>query len=105
MELKNRFHEEDKARVWTYRPYCQECGSNRLCSLHHICGTISDSILNSIMLCNIHHKKADGHNVSDRKFQQRYIKMTLKIAKEEGYILVDRDKEFLDFCSKNNIVL
>lgn len=105
MVLKNRFKEEDKIRVWSQKQYCQDCGSNQNCSLHHILGTISDSILNSIMLCYKCHKIADGHNVSDTKFQQKYLNITLITIKEECYSLVKRDFVFIDICKDRGLVI
>lgn len=72
-----------------------------MCSLHHIYGTCSDSILNSIMLCHPCHVMADGHNVSDSEFQQKLTDYTATIVKREHYILVDRDKKFLDDTNRN----
>jgi 5-methylcytosine-specific restriction endonuclease McrA len=105
MKLQNRFKEDDKIRVWSQKQYCQECGSNQNCSLHHICGTESDSIINSIMLCYKCHKIADGHNVSDIKFQQRYINKTLVIIREECYEWVERDRVFINNCIVKGMVL
>lgn len=78
MKLKNRFKEIDKQRFWIDHAYCVICLSNRMCSLHHIFGTSSSSILNSSMLCMKHHRYADGHNVSDKKFQKKLLRITLK---------------------------
>ena len=94
MILKNRFKEEDKIRVWGSNPYCAICGSNYICSLHHILGTESDSILNSVMLCINHHKEADGHNVSDQKYQAPLLQYTLRQALKEGYELTKKDIHF-----------
>ena len=108
MILSHRFKEEDKCRVWTGREYCQVCGSNQNCSLHHIIGCKednSDSILNSIMLCNKCHKEADGHNVSDISFQEKYINITLKVADSEFYDWVKRDFLFIENCQKKGMVL
>ena len=109
MQLANRFKEEDKIRVWSQHQYCQDCGSNQVCSLHHIVGTRSDSILNSIMLCHKCHKKADGYNIGNnresRQFQFRYINMTMGVAIEEGYVLVERDDIFLKICVEDGFML
>lgn len=105
MQLKNRFKEEDKIRVWSQRQYCQLCGSNAVCSLHHILGTESDSILNSIMLCHKCHKYADGHNVSDTLYQSSLINITLVIVKDEEYEFVQRDLDFIKTCEQKGIVL
>ena len=109
MKLANRFKDEDKIRVWSQRQYCQNCGSNQVCSLHHILGTCSDSILNSIMLCHKCHKTADGfnigHNIESRIFQGRYLNLTLAVARDECYEYVKRDYDFEKHCVKIGIVL
>lgn len=96
MKLANRFKEEDKHRVWEDHKFCAKCGSNQNCSLHHIVGTESDSILNSIMLCYTHHKEADAHNVSDVEFQAPMAQYTIKLALREQYRFVDRDIKFYE---------
>ena len=98
MRLANRFKEEDKLRVWSQHQYCAICLSNQNCSLHHILGTSSDSILNSIMLCYEHHKEADGHNISDVEYQKPLLQYTIKLALKEGYEFNQNDLEFY----KNN---
>jgi len=65
MKLNNRFPEEEKIRCWIDYQYCILCGSNQMCSLHHIDGCKQDyhrSIFNSAMLCHDCHKIADAHN-------------------------------------------
>lgn len=63
MQLKNRYSDEDKMRVWGDHPYCARCSSNQMCSVHHVFGTESDDIRKSIMLCYNCHKYADTVNV------------------------------------------
>lgn len=94
MLLKNRFKEEDWHRVWEDHKFCAECGSNQNCSLHHIKSTESDSILNSIMLCHEHHKIADGHNQSDKKFISKYLKYTIRQALKNDYQFTENDVNF-----------
>ena len=101
MILSKRFKEIDKHRVWEDHKFCAKCGSNQNCSLHHILGTVSDSILNSIMLCYEHHKEADGHNVSDKEFQAPLLQYTIKQALKEDYKLKIEDL----FFYKTNILL
>jgi hypothetical protein len=101
MQLKNRFKEEDKFRVWIDHQFCSICNSNQNCSLHHILGTCSDSILNSSMLCHIHHKEADGHNVSDKEYQAPLLQYTMRQVLKTNYELTKKDIEFY----KSNIDL
>lgn len=94
MKLKNRFSEEDKISVWSQHQFCAICKSNQNCSLHHILGTRSSSILNSIMLCYLHHKEADGHNVSDIEYQKPLLQYSIKQALKENYSFKEKDIEF-----------
>lgn len=94
MLLKNRFREEDKIRVWVDHPFCAICTSNQQCSLHHILGTVSDSILGSIMLCGAHHREADCHNVSDTEYQAPLLQYTMRQVLKSGYELTKKDTDF-----------
>lgn len=97
MKLSNRFKEEDKQIVWQHHPYCVICKSNDKCSLHHIFGCKeknNNSIINSIMLCHKHHKEADGHNVSNRKYQSYLFSLSIPIILNSGYKLKKRDALF-----------
>lgn len=100
MKLKNRFSEEDKMRAWIDHPYCALCDSNQNCSLHHIDGTETDSILSSIMLCVTHHKEADGHNVSDEEYKTVLMRHSLPIVLNSGYVLTDKDYDYLKTVEK-----
>ena len=77
MKLKSRFSEEDKAKYWIDHPFCAICGSNQMCSLHHIYSTDSDDIKTSIMLCHRHHKMADGFNVRGGKEGEEFRKWAI----------------------------
>jgi hypothetical protein len=101
MQLKARFNEEDKFRVWIDHPFCAypnedgtECMSNKNCSIHHICSTDSDSIITSIMLCEPHHLEADCHNRSDKKYQSKLLRATLTYILTTDYNLTQKDLEF-----------
>ena len=100
MILKNRFKEEDKIRVWVDHQFCALCTSNKICSLHHIDGTVSDSIYGSIMLCFLCHKNADGHNVSDEKFKEKLTSYTLGVITKSNYEIVKRDVVYLESIKK-----
>jgi hypothetical protein len=101
MKLANRFDDVDKQRVWLDHQFCSICSSNQICSLHHILGTCSSSILNSIMLCFKHHKEADGHNVSDKEYQSPLLQYTMRQVLKTNYELTKKDIEFY----KSNIDL
>jgi hypothetical protein len=104
MKLANRFDDVDKQRVWLDHQYCVKCGSNQICSLHHVTGSKmpnTDSILNSSMLCHIHHKEADGHNVSDKEYQSPLLQYTMRQVLKTNYELTKKDIEFY----KSNIDL
>lgn len=98
MKLSNRFKDIDKQRVWIGHEYCSICMSNQMCSIHHILGTVSDSILNSVMLCHDHHKEADGHNVSDKEYQAPLLQYTMRQVLKSGYELTKKD---IDFYQEN----
>lgn len=99
MQLKNRFSEVDKIRVWGDHPYCAICLSNENCSIHHIDSTISDSILGGVMLCGSCHRIADGHNVSDEKFKERLTRLALKKVLTSGYKLQKNDYEYMEMIA------
>jgi hypothetical protein len=97
MQLSHRFKEIDKHRVWEDHKFCVLCGSNRGCSLHHVMSCkrdIDSSILNSSMLCDRHHREADGHNVSDAEYQSNLLQITIRIVLRSGYTLTKKDIEF-----------
>lgn len=100
MQLQHRFEEEDKARVWVYHPYCAVCQSNQNCSLHHCYGCkekYTDSICNAVMLCERHHREADGHNIhtTGDPFRINLLGIALRQIAKVGYEFKERDKMFL----------
>jgi len=100
MKLSNRFKDIDKQRIWLDHQYCAITGLNEMCSLHHIYGTLSDSIFNSIMLTHDEHKKADGENTAEtgNKRRQRYLNYTFNlIKKNSNYQIQDKDRKFLEW--------
>lgn len=92
MKLLHRFSEEDKARYWSSHQFCGLCGSNQMCSLHHIESGKSADIHNSIMLCHVCHKKADSFNVrggiEGKKLRDKMLAYTKRwiISVESEYI-------------------
>lgn len=100
MQLKNRFKEIDKMRVWLDHPYCVLCGSNQGCSLHHIDGCKNKehgSIYNSSMLCTIHHKIADGHNTNSplsKEFRDNLRKITFAKVIRSNHINNQNDENY-----------
>jgi hypothetical protein len=94
MRLANRFKEEDKISVWLYHPYCAICNSNQGCALHHIDGTVTDSILSSIMLCDVCHIEADAHNVSDEEYKINLMTYSLPIIFKSNYQMKERDYKY-----------
>lgn len=98
MKLNNRFKEEDKIRIWVDHQYCALCRSNEGCSLHHIDGCkkkCHSSILNSIMLCGVCHKDADGHNVSDEEYKAKLSAYSFKWI-IPIYKLEEIDREYME---------
>jgi len=99
MKLRNRFSEEDKIRYWVDHQYCAICKYNRGCSLHHIDGTVSSSIYNSIMLCDNHHREADTHNTDSplsKDFRGALRQYTYRLVKSIGREDNQNDKKYLN---------
>ena len=102
MKLRNRFKEEEKIRWWVEHKFCAICKSNQNCSLHHIDGTISSSIYNSIMLCHNHHREADSHNTDSplssdyraklRAYTKRHLERQGKVPDENDRNYISRYK-------------
>lgn len=101
MKLKNDFDREEIVRLWDFQNWCEVCKSNEMVSYHHIRGRTSSSVMNSIPLCITCHKEADGHNVSDKEFQDKLLKYTKKRADILGYKLKEKDKDFLNDTKRN----
>lgn len=98
MKLRNRFSEADKLRIWSGHQYCTLCKSNQNCSLHHIDGTASSSIYNSVMLCHNCHKKADSHNTDSplsADFRKKLREYTYKLIQKEGYTNTANDEDYI----------
>ena len=98
MKLKNRFSDADKIRIWVDHQFCAVCKSNQNCSLHHIDGTVSSSIYNSVMLCHLHHKEADTHNtqsVLSQEFRATLREYTFKHIQKQGYTNTPNDEQYL----------
>ena len=62
MILQNNFSDWVKSWFWSNHNFCMKCSSNDKCSIHHIFGRSSDSILNGVVLCDKCHRIADGVN-------------------------------------------
>lgn len=88
----------DVRELWRDCWQCMECGENGQRSggleLHHICGRVSPSALNSCLLCKGCHARC-GHS---RDEEQRYFAKTINYLTNQRYTLVDVDMEFV----KNN---
>lgn len=98
MKLKNRFNEADKIRYWVDHQYCAICKSNQNCSLHHIDGTVSASIYNSVMLCYRHHKEADAHNTNSelsRDFRDKLRNYSYNLIERQGKVKTKEDEDYL----------
>ena len=98
MKLRNRFNNADKMRVWIDHQYCAICKSNQNCSLHHIDGTVSSSIYNSVMLCHNHHKEADTHNTDSmlsKDFREKLREFTYRLIEQQSYVRTANDTDYL----------
>jgi len=100
MKLGNRFNQGRKTRMWIDDPYCALCGSNQNCSVHHIYGCKekhSSSLINSIMLCEMHHRQADTHNTHECGDEHRikYLSISLPRFVRYGFSFLKEDKGFI----------
>lgn len=100
MQLANRFQPSRKMRMWVDCPFCAICGSNNNCSVHHIYGCkapYTNSLCNSIMLCEECHRKADTHNTHEcgNGFRIGYLFIALNRFVKAGLVFLDVDKLFL----------
>lgn len=95
MKLKNPFSEITRL-AWMGHWECVVCGCNGNerggLELHHIAGRISNSILNSSILCGGCHKRMN-HNEKEEKdlFFETLIKLN-----NDNTLLGDDDREFLN---------
>lgn len=94
MKMKNNFTENTRL-LFFYNYDCFWCGQNGWDALHHILGRVSDSPLNA---SPIHNLKCHIGNGSLDSFDNRskLLKKTKRFLEEEGYVLTDKDKEFLE---------
>lgn len=94
MKLKHPFS-VDVRELWRDCWECMECGFNGNGSggleLHHICGRVSGSALNSCLLCKRCHAKC-GHSVDE---EQRYFARVINYLSNQNYKLNDLDMEFM----------
>ena len=94
MKLRNEFTDEVRAvyafEVSCQYPYCEvkrhnkaRLGSNQSLELHHIIGRVSNSILNSIMVCRECHKTLHGLSFKKKaELLQQQIRWLVKINYE-----------------------
>jgi len=82
MQLKNNFSHYIKSLFASIQPYCSRCGSNNMCSVHHIYGRKSNSMMNGITLCYDCHRFADNYNVlggvNGKKIRQELLLITMR---------------------------
>jgi hypothetical protein len=99
MKLKNKFSDETRA-LYLDKWDCDICGTNGQdrggLELHHIFARVSDSPLNSSLLCNCCHSKM-GHAIEE---EQRLLRSTINYLSSNGYVLNDSDGEFLDMLAR-----
>lgn len=95
MQLANPFPIDVRKQylgIWA----CWICGRNGSdrggLELHHIMGRISDSILNSALLCKVCHEHMN-HNQAE---EQYLFFLTLKFVKSIGWWLTEKDIAFMN---------
>jgi uncharacterized protein YlaI len=89
--LKNSFT-EDTRLLWIWAYECIWCGRNQNLELHHILKRISNSPLNSALICRKCHDRGDIHDLKNRIF---LLKTTYKFLEIQNYQLTDKDREFM----------
>jgi 5-methylcytosine-specific restriction endonuclease McrA len=94
MKLHNPFS-EDTRNIYLYQYACMDCGrSDQGLELHHIRSRISNSPLNSYLICMVCHSKI-GHTQEE---EARYLQQTLRWLLSQQYELTQKD---VDFYSEN----
>lgn len=82
MKLAYNFPEYVRSLFADIQPCCIKCGSNQMCSIHHIYGRISNSMFNGATLCQEHHQIGDSFNVAGgvkgRKYRQDLLFLTMR---------------------------
>jgi len=90
MKLQNPFSQETRL-LYLYEYSCFTCGrSDRGLELHHIKSRISNSPLNSYLICNYCHSHANH----SQKEEAQYLQTTMKWLLRQGYELTQKDIEF-----------
>ena len=97
LKLRNNFTDEQKA-VWAWDYWCHapNCKSNIGVSIHHIFGRVSNSILNSIPLCDKCHRNYTFLDKSE------LLKTTIRFLCDpnNGYEFTKKDIEFYNTYKK-----
>jgi 5-methylcytosine-specific restriction endonuclease McrA len=92
MYLKNNFSPKVR-EVYIFTRNCQKCGRCDLpISIHHILGRVSNSALNSIMLCD------ECHTSGSYKQKKEFLLLTIRFLLANYY---DFNQEDIDFYNKN----
>lgn len=94
MNLKNNFPPRVR-EIYTFTRNCQKCGRCDLpISIHHILGRVSNSALNSIMLCD------ECHTSGSYKQKQEFLLLTMRFLLANHYEFTEDDMVFYDENSK-----
>lgn len=92
MNLKNPFPRE-VINIYTFEYACSECGRcDRPLELHHILGRVSNSALNSILLCSKCHKELP----CQRGYKEKWLEYTIRFLLSKNYQLTEKDIKFFE---------
>jgi len=104
--LQNRFDNDEVKSFWAFHYECLICNENGWDALHHILSPTSQgfvkgkhntSILNS---CPIHNVKCHLYNPSLKRREKELLKIVLRLTKNKGYELNEKDIQFLTVYKK-----
>jgi hypothetical protein len=97
--MKNNFTTET-TELFFWNRTCFWCGKQHANCYHHILGRCSNSPLNCSPLNNFECHIGNG-KLSLFEYQQELLKKTYQYLKKEGYVLTQKDKEFIKTHKKH----
>ena len=85
----NKFSQWSRSVFRNTQPFCAKCGSNQMCSIHHIYGRCSSALFNGIVLCLECHAEADCFNqptgIKGTSFRRELLRFTLIKLYSDNY--------------------
>jgi len=105
IDMKNDFTQKTR-ELFDLGGYCKdhEDGRNDADCLHHILGRVSNSPLNAAPLNNFRNHMPEGRKnleaLSSHQSRKKYLTKTKRFLETIGYILIEKDLEFLESNKK-----